>query len=335
MEEKKEEEEEDKEAGEEKKKLRKRNAIHTVQSDIAVAANNGNGTSFQMKRRVFGHVTLVVSFVYALCYAPFVNMSWCLYGDIETHSEKAFNEDVEIEKFYEEIEKAKGYLKSQGIILVMRDFNAKVGDKRVGDVVEPSGIGNVNERGSRLTEWCQVNDFTISNTWYQNHPRRQWTWKSPGDRSRNKIDYILIQKRFRNAIKTSKSLPGAACDSDHIPVRLVIDTVNNLNHQNNQVHSVSMSLLFLSPFLNPIVYGIFNKHFRQTLLDLLRTVCIKRSRRLQVNNRVDHRPSRNRYSHTAGIDIHVVMGSTSQSYRQGCSSTAGGMNTITTGSSKY
>ncbi|GFO06293.1 craniofacial development protein 2-like [Plakobranchus ocellatus] len=88
----------------------------------------------------------------------------------------------------------------------MGDFNAKVGDERV-DVVGPSDIGIVNERGSRLIEWCQVNNFIIANTWFQNHPRRQWTWKSPGDRRRSKIDYILIQKRFQNAIKTSKSLP--------------------------------------------------------------------------------------------------------------------------------
>ncbi|GFO40795.1 craniofacial development protein 2-like [Plakobranchus ocellatus] len=34
----------------------------------------------------------------------------------------------------------------------MEDFNAKVGDERVEDIVGPSGIGNVNERGSRLIE---------------------------------------------------------------------------------------------------------------------------------------------------------------------------------------
>ncbi|GFO24907.1 craniofacial development protein 2-like protein [Plakobranchus ocellatus] len=100
----------------------------------------------------------------------------------------------------------------------MGDFNAKVEDERVPDVVRPSDIRTVNERGSRLIEWCQINDFTITNTWYQNHPWRQCPWKSPGDRSRSKIDYILIQKRFRNAVKTSKSPPGADCDSDHIPV---------------------------------------------------------------------------------------------------------------------
>ncbi|GFO05326.1 craniofacial development protein 2-like [Plakobranchus ocellatus] len=100
----------------------------------------------------------------------------------------------------------------------MGDFNAKVGVERIEDVVGPRGIGTVNERGSRLIEWCQINDFIITNIWHQNHLRRQWTWKSPGDRSRNKIDYILIQKRFRNAVKTPKSLPEADCDSDHFPV---------------------------------------------------------------------------------------------------------------------
>ncbi|GFN94478.1 ribonuclease hi [Plakobranchus ocellatus] len=81
-------------------------------------------------------------------------------GIIQVYAPTSDIEDVEVEKFYEEIEKAKGYLKSQDIIIVMGDFNAKVGDERVEDVVGPSGIGTVNERGNRLIEWCQVNDLS-------------------------------------------------------------------------------------------------------------------------------------------------------------------------------
>jgi len=50
------------------------------------------------------------------------------------------------------------------------------------------------------------------------HPRRRHTWTSPGDRTRNQIDYIMISSRFRNAIKSSHSYPGADVDSDHNPV---------------------------------------------------------------------------------------------------------------------
>ncbi|GFO39923.1 craniofacial development protein 2-like protein [Plakobranchus ocellatus] len=166
-------------------------------------------------------------------------------GIIQVYAPTSDNEDVEVEKFYEEIEKAKVYPKSQDIIIVMGDFNAKVGDgrdERVEDVVGPSGIGNVNERGSRLIEWCEIDDFTIKNTWYQNHPWRQWTWKSPIDRSRNKIDYILTQKRFRNAVKTSKSLPGADCDSDHIPLA----GCKSVRHKSDENSRAGLSLALSS-----------------------------------------------------------------------------------------
>ncbi|GFN93887.1 craniofacial development protein 2-like protein [Plakobranchus ocellatus] len=94
-------------------------------------------------------------------------------GIIHVYASTSDSEDVEVEKFYQKIEKARGYLKSQDIIIIMGDFNAEVEDERVKDVDGLSGIGTVNERGSRLIEWCQINDFAITNTWYQNHPRRQ------------------------------------------------------------------------------------------------------------------------------------------------------------------
>ncbi|GFO48135.1 craniofacial development protein 2-like [Plakobranchus ocellatus] len=61
----------------------------------------------------------------------------------------------------------------------MGDFNAVVGDERVEDGVGPSGIGTANERGIRLIEWCQINDFTITNTWYQNHPGDSGLGRAP------------------------------------------------------------------------------------------------------------------------------------------------------------
>ena len=58
----------------------------------------------------------------------------------------------------------------------------------------------------------------MMNTWFKNHPKRCWTWKSPGDRTRNQIDYTLIQERYSNSKTSCRSMPGADCGSDHIPV---------------------------------------------------------------------------------------------------------------------
>lgn len=56
------------------------------------------------------------------------------------------------------------------------------------------------------------------NTWFRLHPRRLWTWKSPGDRARNLIDYLTIDRRFRNPVTEVRIYPGADCDSDPVPV---------------------------------------------------------------------------------------------------------------------
>lgn len=100
----------------------------------------------------------------------------------------------------------------------MGDFNAKVGNERVGNTVGPFGLGDRNDRGDNLISWCQSHNLVITNTWFKNHPRRLWTWKSPGDRTRNQIDYILVPRRFRNSVISSKTIPGADCDSDHVPI---------------------------------------------------------------------------------------------------------------------
>ncbi|CAF1181210.1 unnamed protein product, partial [Rotaria magnacalcarata] len=128
-----------------------------------------------------------------------------------------YDEDA-VTNFYENIDKAYKQCKSDDIIYVMGDFNAKVGDKRIGNTVGPFGLGNKNDRGDNLVTWCQSHNLVITNTWYKNHPRRLWTWRSPGDRTRNQIDYIMVSHRFRNSIISSKAFPGADCGSDHVPV---------------------------------------------------------------------------------------------------------------------
>ena len=40
--------------------------------------------------------------------------------------------------------------------------------------------------------------------------------------NKNQIDYVLVDKRFRNGIQNSKSMPGADYESDHNPVIIAL-----------------------------------------------------------------------------------------------------------------
>ena len=44
-------------------------------------------------------------------------------------------------------------------------------------------------------------------------------------KNENRIDYIMINKRYRNSIKNAKARQGADCGSDHNPVVINIKTI--------------------------------------------------------------------------------------------------------------
>ena len=104
----------------------------------------------------------------------------------------------------------------EDILIITGDFNAKVGNRSTNkQVMGNFGLGEQNQRGERLIEFCQDNGYTILNTLFKQHPRRLYTWTSPGNKIRNHIDYILVKRRWKSSFKAVKTLPGADCGSDH------------------------------------------------------------------------------------------------------------------------
>ena len=80
----------------------------------------------------------------------------------------------------------------------MGDLNAKVRNVTDFNIIGNYGLGKQNERGQRLIEFCNENNMVIMNTWFQQPLCRLHTLKSPGDISRNQIDYIMMNQRFKN-----------------------------------------------------------------------------------------------------------------------------------------
>ncbi|GFN92180.1 craniofacial development protein 2-like [Plakobranchus ocellatus] len=133
-----------------------------------------------------------------------------IFNIIQVYAPTANINDEDLDKFYKynELDTAKTQCKSQDPLIIMGDFNAKVGLEKVDDIVGKHGLGIRNERGEKLIEWCQTNNIIVGNTWFQQPPRRKWTWKSPGGETRNQIDYMMISKRYiRNALLLAKNIP--------------------------------------------------------------------------------------------------------------------------------
>ena len=66
-----------------------------------------------------------------------------------------------------------------------------------------------------MVEFCGTDNLIITNTLFQQHPRRLYTWAAPDGKTRNQIDYITVSQRWRSSVIKSRTYPGADSGTDH------------------------------------------------------------------------------------------------------------------------
>ena len=56
------------------------------------------------------------------------------------------------------------------------------------------GLGEQNEAGQRLIEFCQEKALVIANTLFQQHKRRLYTWTLPDDQFKIRLSIFFAAK---------------------------------------------------------------------------------------------------------------------------------------------
>ena len=145
---------------------------------------------------------------------------------IQVYSPTSNAEEAGVEWFCEDLQDLLELPPPKNVIFFIGDWNAKVGSQEIPGVTHKFGLGVQNEPGQRLTEFCQEKALVITNTLFQQHERRLYTWTSPGGQYQYQIDYILCSQRWRSSIQSEKTRQGADCGSDH---ELLIAKFTDLN----------------------------------------------------------------------------------------------------------
>ena len=144
---------------------------------------------------------------------------------IQVYAQTEDADNVNKQEFYEDLRSTvRQNWKHGERLVVMGDFNSKVGKEREENIVGPYGLGERNENGDLIVDFCREFGLVVTNTWNEQRVEERHTWISPDGRTRNQIDYILIDKRYRNSVTNSKSRPEADCGSDHNPVVADVET---------------------------------------------------------------------------------------------------------------
>ena len=85
------------------------------------------------------------------------------------------------DSFYDSLSDAIGEVPSSHKLLVMGDFNARVGSDHTSweSIIGRHGVGNENSNGTRLLSLCAQNELCITNTFFQQATRHKTTWMQP------------------------------------------------------------------------------------------------------------------------------------------------------------
>lgn len=137
---------------------------------------------------------------------------------IQVYAPTSVASEEEKEEFYATLQQALDACNQSDRIIIMGDFNSKVGsikDEMEKGIVGSHGLGERNESGEGLVEFAITNNLTITNTMFKTHKRRLYTWTSPDGETKNQIDYILTNRRWKTSVTAARTLPGADCGTDH------------------------------------------------------------------------------------------------------------------------
>jgi hypothetical protein len=125
----------------------------------------------------------------------------------------------EKESFYSLLDKTLVSLHRSDIVLMMGDFNAKVGcnNEDVEHIMGKHGTGDCNEKGELLIETCGNHGLMRGGTLFPHTECHKVTWVSPDPqgRTQNQIDHICISKNWRKSLLDVRNKRGADVGSDH------------------------------------------------------------------------------------------------------------------------
>ena len=113
-------------------------------------------------------------------------------------------EEAEVEWCYGDLQDLLELTPQKDVLFIIGDWNAKVRSQETPGVTGKFGLGVQNEAGQRLIESCQENALVITNTLFQQHKRRLYTWTSPDGQHRNQIYYNFCSQKWRSSIQSEK-----------------------------------------------------------------------------------------------------------------------------------
>ncbi|XP_068697005.1 craniofacial development protein 2-like [Montipora foliosa] len=121
------------------------------------------------------------------------------------------------DQFYESLDTVIGMVPSSDHILLLGDFNARVGADRESwpSVLGHHGIGKMNDNDQTLLELCCYHNLCETNTFFQNKAYHKVSWRHPRSKHWHQPDLVITRCASLNNVCNTRSYHSADCNIDH------------------------------------------------------------------------------------------------------------------------
>ena len=118
----------------------------------------------------------------------------------------------EKEEFYENLQDTYEEAPFKENIIILGDLNGHIGTERtgIGNIIGAFSIGNRNNEGERLIDFCVLNSLSIMNTYYKHQDSHKWTWYRWNENQGDYTDKSMIDLMITNnktLFKDVKAIP--------------------------------------------------------------------------------------------------------------------------------
>ena len=150
---------------------------------------------------------------------PLSDERWC--NVIAVYAPTMTNSQENINRFYDQLNQALRSVPAADKILLMGDFNARVGQDHSTwpGVIGKYGCGNLNSNGELLISVCSEHQLCITNTFFKHRPAHKFSWMHPRSKNWHLIDFVITRQRDLPDILDTRAMRGANCSTDHIMIR--------------------------------------------------------------------------------------------------------------------
>lgn len=130
-------------------------------------------------------------------------------------------EPAEKERFYSDLRRLLQSTPAADKVLILGDFNARVGRDTEAwkGVLGRHGVGNCNDNGRLLLEFCSEQQLTITSTIFQQRDNLKTTWMHPRSKLFRLLDFVLVRRSDLKDVLHTRVMPSAECHTDQRLVR--------------------------------------------------------------------------------------------------------------------